>query len=178
MARCWPVRLADPNTYIYDPVADTWSAGPTKLYGDKHQGIWTQLPDGSILSYDVNGNPAGSPAARSLESRSTNDMGRCRQRARLAAKRIPQDMGPRCAAARWTRTPNSAPQQHRDLHVRRRPAMAPTEREAGPPVRSSPMDWKRWADVNGGSLGAAMLPNGHVLFVAAVPDSGRTDAVL
>ena len=47
-----------PNTYIYNPTTDSWSAGPTKLYGDNsdHE-HWTKLPDGSILTVDVNGNP-------------------------------------------------------------------------------------------------------------------------
>ena len=50
--------ILDANTYIYDPATDSWSAGPTKLYGDSsdHES-WTLLPDGSILSYDVNSNP-------------------------------------------------------------------------------------------------------------------------
>ncbi len=44
------------NTYIYDPVANSWSAGPTKLYGDSSQfETWTKLADGSILSYDLGG---------------------------------------------------------------------------------------------------------------------------
>ena len=43
-----------PNTYIYDPNANTWSPGPTKLYNDSSQWeTWTKLPDSSILSYDM-----------------------------------------------------------------------------------------------------------------------------
>ncbi len=46
-----------PQTYIYDPANNVWSAGPTKLYGDSsNHESWTKLPDGSILSYDVNSN--------------------------------------------------------------------------------------------------------------------------
>jgi uncharacterized repeat protein (TIGR01451 family) len=43
-----------PNTYIYDPAANTWSNGPTKLFNDSSQfETWTKLPDGSVLSYDL-----------------------------------------------------------------------------------------------------------------------------
>ncbi len=48
--------MTGPNTYIYDPAANAWSAGPTKLYGDSSQWeTWTKLADGSILSYDLGG---------------------------------------------------------------------------------------------------------------------------
>jgi uncharacterized repeat protein (TIGR01451 family) len=50
--------IAGPQTYIYDPATDKWSDGPTKLYGDPtFKEVWTKLADGSILSYDVTGNP-------------------------------------------------------------------------------------------------------------------------
>jgi len=43
-----------PQTYIYNPTTDSWSSGPTKLYGDSSQfETWTKLADGSILSYDI-----------------------------------------------------------------------------------------------------------------------------
>ncbi len=46
-----------PQTYIYDPVANSWSTGPTKLYNDSSgEETWTKLADGSILSYDISGN--------------------------------------------------------------------------------------------------------------------------
>jgi uncharacterized repeat protein (TIGR01451 family) len=51
-----------PNTYIYDPAANTWSPGPTKLYNDSSiLETWTKLPDGSILSYDLNEDVGTSP---------------------------------------------------------------------------------------------------------------------
>ena len=50
--------ITGPNTYIYDSHTDSWSPGPTKLYGDSNNHeSWTLLPDGSILCYDVNSNP-------------------------------------------------------------------------------------------------------------------------
>ena len=43
-----------PNTYIYDPTANTWSLGPAKPDGDASSGeSWTQLADGNIMSVDV-----------------------------------------------------------------------------------------------------------------------------
>ena len=50
--------ISGPQTYIYDPAGNTWSPGPTKLYSDRSdEETWTKLPDGSILSYDIFGNP-------------------------------------------------------------------------------------------------------------------------
>ena len=50
--------ITGPETYIYDPLQNAWSSGPTKLYGDSNNHeSWTMLPDGSILCYDVNKNP-------------------------------------------------------------------------------------------------------------------------
>ena len=43
-----------PQTYIYNPATNTWTAGPTRLFNDQSYGEkWTKLPDGSILSYDI-----------------------------------------------------------------------------------------------------------------------------
>ena len=50
--------LSGPQTYIYNPATNAWSSGPTKLYGDRSdEETWTKLPDGSVLSYDIFGNP-------------------------------------------------------------------------------------------------------------------------
>lgn len=46
-----------PQTYIYDPATNAWSAGPTKLDNDQsYRETWTKLSDGSILSYNIWGN--------------------------------------------------------------------------------------------------------------------------
>jgi hypothetical protein len=46
--------LGGPQTYFYDPVANSWSFAANKLRGDSSdEETWTKLPDGSILSYDV-----------------------------------------------------------------------------------------------------------------------------
>ena len=43
-----------PQTYIYNPTTNVWAAGPARLFTDKSYGEkWTNLPDGSILSYDI-----------------------------------------------------------------------------------------------------------------------------
>jgi len=48
--------LAGPDTFIYDPAADTWTATGTKLRNDQSdEEAWVKLPDQSILSYDVFG---------------------------------------------------------------------------------------------------------------------------
>src|SRR5262249_27095946 len=50
--------IDDPNTYLYNPDTNNWSSGPTKLFGDSSLNeTWTLLPDGSVMSYDVNGTP-------------------------------------------------------------------------------------------------------------------------
>jgi hypothetical protein len=46
--------LAGPQTYIYDPATDTWTATGTKLRSDKtDEESWVKLPDNSIISYDI-----------------------------------------------------------------------------------------------------------------------------
>jgi hypothetical protein len=46
--------ISGPQTSIYDPSTNTWSAGPTKLRGDaSDEEAWTKLPNGDILSWDV-----------------------------------------------------------------------------------------------------------------------------
>lgn len=48
--------LSGPQTYIYDPSVDTWTATGTKLRNDRSdEESWVKLPDDSILSYDVFG---------------------------------------------------------------------------------------------------------------------------
>ena len=45
-----------PNTYggtlYYDPVANSWSAGPTTASAYQDEASWVKLPDGSILTID------------------------------------------------------------------------------------------------------------------------------
>lgn len=50
--------ISGPQTYIYNPTTDAWSAGPTKLDNDSgnHEG-WIKLADGSIFTVNVNNNP-------------------------------------------------------------------------------------------------------------------------
>jgi uncharacterized repeat protein (TIGR03803 family) len=55
-----------PQTFLYNPQTDSWSAGPTRLYEDpppfngdrldvlhSNEETWVKLPDGSVLSYDI-----------------------------------------------------------------------------------------------------------------------------
>ena len=47
------------RTYIYDANTDTWSQTGTKLLNDRSdEEGWMRLPDGSILSYDIEGSIA------------------------------------------------------------------------------------------------------------------------
>jgi len=47
-----------PQTDIYNPVTNRWTPGPNKLNNDQsEEETWIKLPDGSILSYNVNGSP-------------------------------------------------------------------------------------------------------------------------
>jgi Bacterial pre-peptidase C-terminal domain/Bacterial Ig-like domain len=46
--------LSGPQTYIYNPTANTWTVTGTKLRNDRSdEESWVILPDNSILSYDV-----------------------------------------------------------------------------------------------------------------------------
>ena len=51
--------ILGPQTYIYSPSANTWTATGTKLRGDQSdEESFVKLPDNSILSYDVFASPA------------------------------------------------------------------------------------------------------------------------
>src|SRR5262249_7986076 len=46
--------LSGPQTYIYHPATNTWTATGNKLTNDNSdEETWVKLPDGSVLSYDV-----------------------------------------------------------------------------------------------------------------------------
>src|SRR5579872_668852 len=52
--------IVDAGTHIYDPTTNTYSTGPTRLYGDRSdEECWVELPDGNILSYNIFGHAAG-----------------------------------------------------------------------------------------------------------------------
>jgi hypothetical protein len=43
-----------PETYLYDPATDAWSATGSKIHNDpSREETWVKLPDNSILSYDI-----------------------------------------------------------------------------------------------------------------------------
>jgi hypothetical protein len=43
-----------PETFLYDPASNTWSATGSKLHNDpSREETWVKLPDDSILSYDI-----------------------------------------------------------------------------------------------------------------------------
>jgi hypothetical protein len=47
-----------PETEIYNPAINRWTPGPLKLNGDvSNEETWVKLPDGSILSYNINQSP-------------------------------------------------------------------------------------------------------------------------
>ncbi len=51
--------LGGPQSYIYNPTTNTWSAAGTKLLNDRSdEESWVKLPDGSILSYDIFASPS------------------------------------------------------------------------------------------------------------------------
>jgi uncharacterized repeat protein (TIGR01451 family) len=159
-----------PQTYIYDPATDSWSAGPTKLYGDTsdHES-WALLPDGSILSYDVNSNPeeaqrldpttmtwtdAGSvPVALEAGISASQNMG---PGVLLPDGRVLQ-LGRSSQTAIYT--PPTAGDGTNGVGSWAAGPVIPDGLEAG------------GDDVGNGST-AALLPNGYVLFEADVPDSG------
>ena len=46
--------LFGPDTYIYDPVGNSWAATGTKLNSDpSDEETWVLLPDGSVLTYEI-----------------------------------------------------------------------------------------------------------------------------
>ena len=46
--------IAGPQTEIYNPTTNSWSAGGTKLNNDQSdEETWVKLPNGKILSYEI-----------------------------------------------------------------------------------------------------------------------------
>ena len=170
-AACWPVRSMDANTYIYDPASDSWSAGPTKLY--RRQSDSRIVDAAARWQHPVvrrEQQSRGSPTARSHD----DDVGRCGQRARRAGsghQRLPE-YGARCAAARWSGLAIGAFQQHRDLHAADSRRWHERRGKLGCWSRHSGWFGSGWATTPAGGSTAALLPNGHVLFEADMPDSG------
>jgi uncharacterized repeat protein (TIGR01451 family) len=156
-----------PQTYIYDPGTNAWSNGPTKLFGDSsdHES-WTKLADGSILSYDVNSNPG---EAQRLDQTTMTwiDSGAVPVSLEAGVSAY-QDLGPGTLLPDETvfqlgRSSNTA------IYT---PSAIPGGMgawAAGPVV---PGGLEAGGSSPTGASTAAMLPNGHVLFSADMPDSG------
>ena len=165
--------ITGPQTYIYDTATDTWSPGPTKLYGDSsfHES-WTKLPGGDILSVDVNSNQGSAQRLDqtammwidsgtvpvSLEAGIGTGLnmgpgvlladGRLLQLGRSSNTAIYTPPATTGGTGSWTAGP-----------------LIPNGLEAG---GSDPTNAK---DAFGSST-AALLPNGHVIFSAEAPAVG------
>ena len=51
--------ISGPQTYLYNPLTNSWSQTGTKLNKDRSdEETWALLPDGSVLSYDIFNSPA------------------------------------------------------------------------------------------------------------------------
>jgi hypothetical protein len=161
--------INDPNTYLYNPATNSWSSGPTKLYGDSSLNeTWTLLPDGSVMSYDVNGNPG---EAQRLDPTTMTwiDSG---------SPPVPLEAG---ISAFPTMGPGMLLPDGRLLQLGRSSNTAiytlPVTPggtgtwTAGPVIPGGLEAGGEGPQGNVGSA-AAMLPNGHVLFDADMPDSG------
>jgi Domain of unknown function DUF11/Kelch motif len=161
---------SDPNTYLYNPATNTWSAGPTKLSGDSSLNeSWTLLPDGSILSYDVNGNP-GEAQRLDPTTMSWVDAG---------AVPVALEAG---ISAYQTMGPGVLLPDGQVLQLGRSSQTAiytpPTPGDgtngvgswtAGPVI---PNGLETGGENSYDGSTAAVLPNGHVLFCADLPDTG------
>jgi ELWxxDGT repeat protein len=161
--------ILDPNTYIYDPASDSWSPGPTKLFGDSSLNeTWSLLAGGGVLSYDVNSNPG---EAQRLDPTSMTwvDSG---------SVPVPLEAG---ISAFPTMGPGVLLPDGRLLQFGRSsqtaiytPSTTPGGTgswAAGPVIPNGLEAGGGAANANTGSA-AAMLLNGHVLFDADMPDSG------
>ena len=149
---------------------NSWSAGPTKLFGDSSLNeTWTMLPDGSVMSYDVNGTSPGEAQRMDPATMSWIDSGNVP---------VPLEAG---ISAYPTMGPGVLLPDGRLLQLGRSsqtaiytPSATPGGTgtwAAGPVIPGGLEAGGGAANMNIGSA-AAMLPNGHVLFDADKPDSG------
>jgi uncharacterized repeat protein (TIGR01451 family) len=140
--------MTGPNTYIFDPAANSWSNGPTKLFNDSSQfETWTKLPDGSILSYGI---WAGSTEAQRLNTSTMTwvDAGTVPVALQTTAPRIgPAMLLPDGRVFQVGGNSNTALYDP-----------ATNTWAAGPVIPGG---------LGGNVASAAMLPNGHVLFGAS-----------
>jgi hypothetical protein len=58
--------IKGPETALYDPLADVWTAGPDKLNNSNEEETWTLLPDGSVLTVECTGSFQGERYVPSL----------------------------------------------------------------------------------------------------------------
>ncbi|HEY2828394.1 MAG TPA: hypothetical protein VGJ04_12405, partial [Pirellulales bacterium] len=161
----------NPNTYLYNLTTNTWSAGPTKLYGDSSADeSWVLLADGSILSYDVNGNPG---EAQRLDTTTMTwvDAGAVPVPLEAGVSAF-KDMGP------GVLMPNGQVLQFgRSSQTALYTPPTPGDGTNGVgswtagPVIPNGLEAGGETESNGGST-AAVLPNGHVLFCADLADAG------
>lgn len=57
-----------PETALYDPLANAWTAGPNKLNNSNEEETWTLLPDGSVFTVECTGGFQGERYVPSLAS--------------------------------------------------------------------------------------------------------------
>jgi uncharacterized repeat protein (TIGR01451 family) len=159
--------IVGPQTYIYNPATNSWSNGPTKLFGDssRHES-WTLLADGSVLSYDVNGNPG---EAQRLDPTTMTWIDSGVVPVSLEADITAGNMGPGVLlpdgqVLQLGRSSQTA------VYT---PSITPggTGTWSVGPVIPNGLESGGASDVDGASA-AAMLPTGHVMFVAQIPGSG------
>jgi uncharacterized repeat protein (TIGR01451 family) len=157
-----------PQTYIYDPASDTWSAGPAKLYGDSsNHESWTKLADGSILSYDVNSNPG---EAQRLDPSTMTWIDSGSVPVPLEADTSPfMSMGPGVLLPDGTLLQLGRSSQTAIYTPSATPGGTGTW-AAGPVIPNGLEAGGSNPDREGSS--AVMMPNGHVMFSADSPGTG------
>jgi hypothetical protein len=153
------------STFIYDPIANSWATGPQKLYNDRSdEETFVLLRDGSVFSYNVFGAESGHPNSSQRYVPSLNqwvDAGDSPTRLENSWSEMgPTVLLPQSGKVFLVGATNSTALYTPPVN----PAdPAETGRwEAGPPIPFG---------AGSADAPAAVLPNGHVLFVAGGTDN-------
>lgn len=151
------------STFIYNPLSNVWATGPQKLYNDRSdEETFVNLPDASVLTYNVFGAAAGHPNSAQRYVPSINQW----VDAGVTPAKLENswsEMGPAVLLPGNGKIFFIGASQYTALYTPPSTLTGTGHWEAGPtlPFGAGAPD-----------APAAVLPNGHVLFSAGATDNG------
>lgn len=159
--------VGSPSTFIFDPIANTWTAGPQKLFNDRSdEETFVGLPDGSVLTYNIFGAASGHPNSAQRYVPTLNqwvDAGV----SPVQLENSWSEMGPAVLLPGNGKVFYIGASEFTALYTPPQTLTDPGHWEAGPIIPFG---------AGAADAPAAVLPNGHVLFVAGATDNDQNSS--